>query len=871
MSDPSPDVGRREHPRDKDALATVGEDVSETGFDPGLYDRFPLKGDRPEGELEALKKAWKLPTGIAYLTVINNNVIGYWYIVTTLGFFLAAGILSLFMRVQLAAPMMEVLPQELYNQMFTMHGSTMMFLFAVPAVEAVAVMLLPQMLASRELPFPRLSAYAYWAYLIGGVVFFCSILFAVAPDGGWFMYPPLTSNVYSPGINADFWLLGIGFIEISAIAGAIELIIGVLRCRPPGMTLARMPIYAWGVLIFAVMVILAFPAMISVTFLLELERLFNLPLFDATRGGDPLLYQHLFWFFGHPEVYLIFLPASAMISTMIATVARNRLVGHDLIVLAMIATGFISFGVWAHHMFATGMPRLATGYFSAASMAVAMPAGVQVFAWIATLAGGKVQRSVPTLFLIGAIVIFVMGGLTGVMVGMVAFDHQSHDTYFIVAHFHYVLIGGMLFPLFAGLYYWAPMISKTALSERLGTWVFWLMFCGVHICFLPMHLTGLMGMPRRVNTYLPGRDWDIPNLISTIGAFVMAAGVLLFLIDCARNFRFTTGTSAGDQLGAGTMEWLPGGQYSVRSIPIVKDRYPLWSDPNLARDVEEGRYLLPGTITGGRETIITSTLRAEPLYLQQIPSPSVWPLAAAIFTAGFFLLLTMKAVPLAVLSLLLMLFCLVRWAWDTDRPPQQRVADVGGGIMLPTYMTGPQSHGWWAAIILNVNIGMIFLMLCFAYLYLLGVNPEWWLVAPPLTELPLIAGLLVGALILAYFARPALRMAKGGTAWANAMMQLSAIMIAASLYVDFLSWSGAGLKGWQSGQAAAIYAMQAWHATVVAAVVVLGFYLFGRYIRGLITRPVSATLESFRLFFLFAAAEGLVLALLPRFVIVGGA
>src|SRR5690606_2713461 len=302
----------------------------------------------------------------------------------------------------------------------------------------------------------------------------------------------------SPGINADFWLLGIGFIEISAIAGAIEIIVGVLRTRAPGMSLDKMPIFAWGMLVFAVMIVIAFPAIILGTLLLELERALNWPFFDPTRGGDPLLWQHLFWFFGHPEVYIIFLPAAALVSTMVAALARTPLIGHNLIVLAFLATGFISFGVWSHHMFTTGMPRLSVGFFSAASMAVSVPAGIQVFSWIATLAAGKPRHDTPTLFVVGGLVTFVMGGLTGVMVAMVPFDWQAHDTHFIVAHLHYVLIGGMVFPLFAAFYYWMGMTSRRALSERLGKWVFWLMFAGMHITFLPMHLTGFMGMPRRV-------------------------------------------------------------------------------------------------------------------------------------------------------------------------------------------------------------------------------------------------------------------------------------------------------------------------------------------------------------------------------------
>ena len=410
--------------------------TSETGFDPALYDRFPNKGRRPAGEEEELRRIWCKPKGWEYLTVVNNNYVGIYYLGTAFLFFLMAGVLALLMRAQLAAPMLEILPQDTYNQVFTMHGTVMMFLFAVPAVEAAGVLLLPQMLAARDLPFPRLSAYAFWAYAVGGLCFFASIFVGLAPDGGWFMYPPLTSKAFSPGINTDFWLLGIGFIEISAIAGAIEIIVGVLRTRAPGMSLDKMPIFAWAMLVFAVMIVIAFPSIILGTLLLEIERAFGWPFFDATRGGDPLLWQHLFWFFGHPEVYIIFLPAAGMMSMIVATVAKTELVGYRLIVLAMLATGFISFGVWAHHMFTTGMPPMTTGFFSAASMAVSVPAGIQVFSWIATLAIGKPRFNAPGLFILGSIVIFVTGGLTGVMVAMVPFDWQAHDSYFIVAQLH---------------------------------------------------------------------------------------------------------------------------------------------------------------------------------------------------------------------------------------------------------------------------------------------------------------------------------------------------------------------------------------------------------------------------------------------------
>ena len=397
------------------------------------------------------------------------------------------------MRTQLAIPSNTFLSPDTYNQIFTMHGTVMMFLFAVPAVEAMGILLLPQMLGARDLPFPRLGAFAFWAYFVGGLVFFCTLFFDLAPSGGWFMYPPLTSTRYSPGMGADFWLLGIGFIEISAIAGAIEIIVGILRTRAPGMSLDKMPMFAWTMLIFAAMIVFAFPAVILATMMLELERAFGWPFFVAAKGGDALLWQHLFWFFGHPEVYIIFLPAAGMVSMIVASMARTPLVAHNLIVVALIATGFFSFGLWVHHMFTTGIPVMSLSFFSAASMAVAIPSGIQVFAWIATIASGKLRLATPALFVLGFLFIFTLGGLTGVMVAMVPFDWQVHDTYFVVAHLHYVLIGGMVFPLFAALYYWVPALSSRALSETLGRWAFWLMFLGFNIAFLPMHLLGPVG------------------------------------------------------------------------------------------------------------------------------------------------------------------------------------------------------------------------------------------------------------------------------------------------------------------------------------------------------------------------------------------
>ena len=836
--------------------------TSETGFDPKLLDQFPLHTPRPEGELEDLDRIWAAPKGWARLTVVNNNYIGIFYVGAAFLFFLLAGVLALVMRVQLSLPLMGVLPQETYNQFFTMHGTIMMFLFAVPMMEAIGVLLLPQMLAARDLPFPRLSAYAFWAYFIGGLCFFASLFFGLAPNGGWFMYPPLTSTTYSPGINADFWLLGIGFIEISAIAGAIELLVGVLKTRAPGMTLARMPMFAWAMLVFAGMIIIAFPSVILGTLLLELERALNWPFFDATRGGDPMLWQHLFWFFGHPEVYIIFLPAAGLVSMMVSGLSRSELVGYELVVLAILATGFISFGVWAHHMFTTGMPTMSIGFFSAASMAVSVPAGIQVFAWIATLASGKPKYNTPTLFLIGGLVVFVMGGLTGVMVAMVPFDWQVHDTHFIVAHLHYVLIGGAVLPMFAGFYYWWPMISRRPLSERLGQWIFWLMFAGMHLTFLPMHLTGFMGMPRRVYTYLPSSDWTVTNLVSTVGAFVLAAGIALFLFDLARNFRFTADDDAGNVYGGGTLEWLPTDLYSTRSIPVVRSREPLWDDPRLSDDVEEGRYLLPGSATGRRETIITSPLRAEPQYLQIMPGPSAWPGLAALFTAGFFILLTIQAYTPAVISGVLAIPSMMRWLWETDRPVADREVDVGGGIRLPTYVTGPSTHGWWAMVILLVVILMMFVMTVFSFLFLYGVHPEYWTAAgEPAWLLPILGGYGAAA-ALALLGRHLLAR-KRSTLWSpTSQVIFAALALGFAFAVDL--WSGRSLEPELSAQAAVIAAFLAQQGLLVAIALLMALYLGMRNARGLVTKPRNTTFDVIVLFVVYAAGQGAIAATLTR-------
>jgi len=827
-------------------------------------DDLPNPAPRPEGEEEELLKIWATPKGWRLPTAVNNTVIGLLYLGAAFVFFVLAGILALIMRTQLAVPENELVSQNLYNQLFTVHGTAMMFLFAVPALEALGVILLPQMLAARDLPFPRLSAFAIWAYIVGGAVFFTTIFFDLAPKGGWFMYPPLTLMEYSPGDNADFWLLGIGFIEISAIAGAIEIIVGTLRTRPPGMSLDKLPVFCWAMLLFAGMIMVAFPAVILATMFLELERAFSWPFFSPEAGGDPLLWQHLFWFFGHPDVYIIFLPAAGLVSMIVPAMAQTRLVGYNLIVVALIATGFFSFGLWVHHMFTTGIPALATAFFSAASMAVAIPSGIQIFSWIATIADskGKFRLTVPSLFVLGMLFIFTIGGLSGVMVAMVPFDWQAHDSYFVVAHMHYVMVGGMVFPLFATFYYWAPMLSKNRLSERLGKIAFWLMFIGFNAAFFPMHMAGLLGMPRRIWTYPENVGWDSYNMASTIGAYMIALGVLFFIIDVIRNFRLSDKEGEDNPWDAGTLEWLPDDVYSTRSIPHVKSREPLWDQPNLADDVRAGRYYLPNAPTGGRETIVTSAIEARPQYVMQMPGPGWAPLIAAVFTAACFLLLTVKAVLPAIVCAVFAVASVLVWVWGIDKGPDKGPVDIGGGITLPVYMTGPSAHGWWAMAVLMIVGASIYLAYLFSYLYLWTVSPDVWMQGgalipelwrPAGTAMCLIASVFAFHISLKTLADP------GGKNILTPLLILGGAALAAlGVGLEFLNHWNTGLRPADSSYAAMVYMSVVLTGQLIVAVIIMSGFVAARHFAGKLDNIRYAGLENTALLLYYAVAQGLI-------------
>ena len=815
---------------------------------------LPNSLPRPDGEFDRLKEVWRTPTGWRFFTSVNNTSIGLLYIGTALLFFILAGILALVMRVQLAVPDNGLLSPDTYNQVFTMHGTVMMFLFAIPIVEAIAVYLLPNMLGARDLPFPRLSAYAYYAYAFGGLAFFCTIFVGLAPNGGWFMYPPYTGVEFSPGLNADFWLLGIGFIEISAIAGAIELIVGILFTRAPGMTLRRMPVYAWAMLVVAVMIVFAFPAVIAGTALLELERAFDWPFFIADRGGDPILWQHLFWFFGHPEVYIIFLPAAGMVSTMVPTIAGTPLVGRRAIIVALVGVGFFSFGLWAHHMFTSGLGVLEMSFISAASMAVAIPTGIQVFAWIATLWNGRVQMTSPALFLMGFMFIFVLGGLTGVMVAVIPFDWQVHDTYFIVAHLHYVLIGGMVFPVFAAMYYWLPLVKGQRMSESLARWVFWMMFGGFNLAFFPMHITGLQGMPRRVYTYDTQLGWDFLNLLSTIGAFVFAFGVLLFIFDAVRTLRRPE-KEVGNPWKAPTLEWLTSESYGNRSIPRITSVNPLWDQPTLSEEVDRGQHYLPGTATGRRETIATSPVSAEPRYLMILPGDSWLPVIAALGTAGFFLLLTVKAMLLAWIFGLMAVGGTIAWLWESDRKPPLKEARVADDLVLPVNAKGPASQSWWGTMIMLVVDACIFASFGYAYVH---VSMRLMVCPPPGAALPSLPWQLAsGGLLLLSSALMLLALRALGKRRLPWLVLLALGCTVASFLLDLRGHQFAGLDPTSSAWAAAIGALLSYQGLHVVVLGIAGIYLVLRHWRGHLGEHSRATLDNVSLIWHYTTLQGI--------------
>jgi cytochrome c oxidase subunit I+III len=823
-------------------------------------DPEPLPHAPPEAvqraQQERLLEAWKTPVGWRYWSAVNNSEVGLWYTTVAFCFFLFGGLLALLMRLQLAVPGNNFLSADLYNQIFTLHGSVMMFLFAIPIFEAFSIMVLPEMLGARDLPFPRLSAYGFWSFLLGGIFVCGSIFFNAAPKGGWFMYPPLTTT-YQPGIGADIWLLGLSFIEVASIAAAVELIVGVLKCRPPGMRINLIPLYAWYILVTASMILFAFPPLIAGDILLELERLLHWPFFDPARGGDPLLWQHLFWIFGHPEVYIIFLPSIALVAMIVPTFARTPIVGYGWIVLAAVGTGFLSFGLWVHHMFTTGLPGISLGFFSAASEAVAIPTGVQFFCFLATLLVGNVTPSVPMRFVFAGLATFVLGGLTGVMVALAPFDFQAHDTYFVVGHLHYVLMGGTIFPVVAGFYYFFPLVGGKKLSDKLGRMVFWLLFIGFNVTFLPMHLTGLVGMPRRIFTYPADLGFDILNLVSSLGAFMLAAGFAVLVWDIVRP-KGKEPYAERNPWNAGTLEWLaevPDKPWGVRSIPEIDARYPLWDQPNFVRDVDEGRFYLPDAEELKRETLVTTAIDAQPIQCLRVPGPTFLTFVAAMFTGGLFIFATYHWWTLAAISGGCALVTILIWLWTgTAFIPEKETKDVGLGLTLPLYASGPASVGWWAMLITMLGDMTAFIALVFGYFFYWTVNedfpPEAY--SGPGVLWPVVSGvLLLGAWGLTVFTKR----------WnqANQAIRFYAGLLVAVVLA--LAGTAALLAGpWLTGldpkahvYPATVWVLVLWTAVHVVVGVIMQLYCVARRLAGRMTAHHDIDITNVALYWHFMA------------------
>jgi heme/copper-type cytochrome/quinol oxidase subunit 1 len=528
------------------------------------------------------------------------------------------------------------------------------------------------MIGARDMAFPRINAFSYWIFLFGGLFLYSSFLIGRPPDGGWFAYVPLTGKTYSPSVAMDFYGLGVCFLGIASTAGAINFIVTVLKMRAPGMTASRLPVFVWSILSMAFMMLFAFPAVSMATALLEADRLFGLSVFDPSRGGSALLYQHLFWFWGHPEVYILFVPATGMVSMIIPTFSRRPIAGYIWIVSALVAISFISFGVWVHHMFATGMPGLALTFFSAAGFVITLPSAVQFFCWIGTMWQGRIRFTTPMLFAIGFLVVFLLGGLSGVMVSVMPFDWQATDTYFVVAHFHYVLNGAVVFPIFGALYYWLPKMTGRVLSERLGHVSFWTMLIGFNVAFFPMHILGLEGMPRRVATYDSGLGWETPNVIATIGAAVFGIGTLLTVANIVWSRRH--GAEAGpDPWGADTLEWStssPPPDYNFAAIPVVASRHPLWDTTEPFRwgrsGIDDADRALGAEGAADRATPYTAGLDAVPDATMEITSESLLPfvLALGLLLLVIGLLITTWLVIGA--AGLIAVVAAVRWAWRTE-------------------------------------------------------------------------------------------------------------------------------------------------------------------------------------------------------------
>jgi cytochrome c oxidase subunit 1 len=584
----------------------------------------------------------------SWIATVDHKRIGMLYFVTSFFFFLVGGLEALLIRVQLARPENDFLSPDQYNRIFTMHGTTMVFLVVMPMSSAFFNLLIPLMIGARDVAFPRMNAFSYWVFLFGGI--FINLSFFTgnilkgdigAPDAGWFGYAPLTLNKYSPGNGVNFWLIGLQILGVASLAGGFNFIVTILNMRAPGMSLFRMPVFVWMTLVTSFLIIFAMPVIAVALFELMFDRFFDANFFNAAKGGTPLLWQHMFWLFGHPEVYILILPAMGIVSEVLPTFSRKPLFGYPFVVFSGVAIGFMSWGVWAHHMYTTGLGSVANSAFGISTIMISVPTGVKIFNWLATMWGGSLRLTTPFYFAVGFIAMFTIGGLTGVTHSIVPTDYQQQDTYYVVAHFHQVLFGGAIFGLFSGIYYWFPKFTGKLLSEGWGKIHFWLMFIGFNLTFQPMMILGLMGMPRRIQTYPDDYGFGFWNAMATSGAFLIAFSVLIFLFNVVKSLR--SGADAGDDpWDARTLEWAipsPPPPYNFAEVPQVHSVDDFWH-----KKYAEGPDGIPVPIPAGASAAVAGHGDGHGATTAHdgggdghggghgihLPSPSVMPLIAAI-------------------------------------------------------------------------------------------------------------------------------------------------------------------------------------------------------------------------------------------------
>jgi cytochrome c oxidase subunit I len=629
-----------------------------------------------------LWRHWDTAPGLmGFITSVDHKTIGIRYIVTAFVFLALGGVEALVMRMQLAGPNLSLLTPEQYNQLFSTHGMTMIFLYASPILSGFSNYLWPLLLGSRDMAFPRLNALSYWVYLAAGIFLYAGFVTGSGPNDGWFNYVPYASKAFNPGLNEDFYALGMVFLGISVTVGAANFIVTAFRTRAPGMSINRIPIMVWGTLTASVANLIVVPAVSLAFFLLWMDRQFGTHFFDVAGGGQPLLWQHLFWIFGHPWVYAIVLPAMGMVSDGLPVFCRRPLVGYSLVALSTVATMILGFGVWVHHMFATGLPGLGLAFFSGASIAITIPSAVAVFAWIATIWHGRPVITTAFLFFSSMILLFVIGGVSGFMTASVPVDWQLTDTYFVVAHLHYVLIGINVFPVVGAAYFWFPKMTGRMLDERIGRWNFWTMFIGFNLAFLPMHLTGLLGMPRRVYTYHDYPGWGALNLLTTFGSFLFAVGVLMFFTNVVRSLRVGAQSSA-NPWDAPTLEWSvpsPPPPYNFAIIPTVASRHPLWEsrldENSVLSSLDRGLLL-----DEGKETIATSGLDASPDMILEMPEDTAAPLVLTVGLSVLFVGLLFKNWITVAIGAVIAAGGILFWMWPRrDLREREPVAEVARG------------------------------------------------------------------------------------------------------------------------------------------------------------------------------------------------